>query len=340
MGKALFVILRNIPCFEPCQRLPFLAGKKQGHVSMSSVQFQQTINCPVVCAGVGVHSGERARIVMKPAAAGTGIRFRRSDITDRDNEVCARGDHVNEVQLGTTLCNGEGVSVATVEHLLAACAGVGVDNLLIEIDGPEVPIMDGSSAVYCELMLSAGLRRQGALRRRIRILDTVEVGDGVKSARLSPSGDDYLSIHAKIEFESRAIGTQQMSLRLLPGMFARDIAFARTFGFAQDVEKLKSMGLARGGSLENAVVLDGDEIMNPEGLRSSDEFIRHKILDAVGDLMLAGAPIAGVYEARQPGHALNNQLVRALLAQPEAWCWETDDVAETAPLRVASAFQR
>ncbi|MEQ9314909.1 MAG: UDP-3-O-acyl-N-acetylglucosamine deacetylase [Henriciella sp.] len=294
---------------------------------MSSVQFQQTINCPVVCAGVGVHSGERARIVMKPAKTGTGIRFRRVDITNQDNEVFARGDHVCEVQLGTTLRNEAGVSVATVEHLLAACAGVGVDNLIIEIDGPEVPIMDGSSAVYCELLLSAGLRQQGAARRRIRILDTVEVRDGVKMARLTPSADDYLTIHAKIEFESRAIGTQQMSLRLVPGMFARDIAFARTFGFAQDVAKLQAMGLARGGSLDNAVVLDGDEIMNPEGLRTDDEFIRHKILDAIGDLMLAGAPIAGVYEARQPGHALNNKLVRALLEQPDAWCWESDEDA-------------
>ncbi|RIJ15896.1 UDP-3-O-acyl-N-acetylglucosamine deacetylase [Henriciella mobilis] len=294
---------------------------------MSSVQVQQTVSCPVVCAGVGVHSGARARMVMKPAPVGTGIRFRRTDIKDRDNLLMARGDHVSEVQLGTTLQNADGVTVATVEHLLAACAGIGVDNLLIEIDGPEVPIMDGSSAVYCELLLSAGLRQQGALRRRIRILEEVEVGDGVKTARLKPSADNYLAIHAKIEFESRAIGTQQMSLRLLPGMFARDIAFARTFGFAHEVEFLKSKGLARGGSLDNAVVLDGDTVVNPEGLRASDEFVRHKILDAVGDLMLAGAPIAGIYEARQPGHALNNKLVRALLDTPSAWCWETDEVA-------------
>ena len=290
---------------------------------MSRLQYQQTINFPVVCAGVGVHSGARARIVMKPAAAGTGIRFRRTDI-DGCEDIIARGDFVTEGQLGSTLTNEAGQSVATVEHLLAACAGVGVDNLIIEIDGPEVPIMDGSSAVYCELMLAAGLRQQRAFRRRIRILETVEVSDGVKRASLSPAPDDYLSIHAKIEFESRAIGTQQMALRMLPGMFARDIAFARTFGFAKDVEKLKSMGLARGGSLENAVVLDGDNIVNPEGLRSSDEFVRHKILDAVGDLMLAGAPIAGVYEARQPGHALNNKLVRALLEDTDAWCWESD----------------
>merc|ERR1711974_574582 len=163
----------------------------------SGVQYQQTINFPVVCAGVGVHSGARARIVMKPAAAGTGIRFRRTDCKDRNNEIVARGDFVTEVQLGTTLTNEAGVSVATVEHLLAACAGVGVDNLLIEIDGPEVPIMDGSSAVYCELLLAAGLHRQGGFRRRIRVLETVEISDGVKSASLSPSPDDYLTIHAK-----------------------------------------------------------------------------------------------------------------------------------------------
>lgn len=304
---------------------------------MNRVQYQQTINFPVVCAGVGVHSGARARIVMKPAAAGSGIRFRRTDIEGCE-DIIARGDFVTEVQLGTTLTNDAGQSVATVEHLLAACAGVGVDNLIIEIDGPEVPIMDGSSAVYCELMLAAGLRQQRAFRQRIRILEAVEVTDGIKTASLSPSPDDFLSIHAKIEFESKAIGTQQMSLRMLPGMFARDIAFARTFGFAQDVEKLKAMGLARGGSLDNAVVLDGDTIVNPEGLRSSDEFVRHKILDAVGDLMLAGAPIAGVYEARQPGHALNNKLVRALLDNPDAWCWECD--AESVSLQQTAAVAR
>ena len=306
---------------------------------MSRVQYQQTISHPVVCAGVGVHSGARARIVMKPAAAGTGIRFRRMDIEGCE-DIIARGDFVTEVQLGTTLTNEAGQSVATVEHLLAACAGVGVDNLIIEIDGPEVPIMDGSSSVYCELMMAAGLREQRALRRRIRILEEVVVTDGIKTARLSPSADNYLSIHAKIEFESRAIGTQQMSLRMLPGMFARDIAFARTFGFAQDVEKLKSMGLARGGSLDNAVVLDGDSIVNPEGLRASDEFVRHKILDAVGDLMLAGAPIAGVYEARQPGHALNNKLVRALIDAPDAWCWETDEAEVEAEVTARASAAR
>lgn len=290
---------------------------------MRKVEYQTTLNTTVICAGIGVHSGARARMVMKPAAVNTGIRFRRTD-SSFESDIPARGDHVTEVQLGTTLTNESGASVATVEHLLAACAGMGLDNLLIEIDGPEVPIMDGSSAVFCELFHDAGLKQQTALRRRIRILETIEVKDGVKWARLSPSQDNILTLKAKIEFESKAIGTQQMAMRLIPGLFARDIAFARTFGFARDVEALQAMGLARGGSLDNAVVIDGDQIVNPEGLRSDDEFIRHKLLDAVGDLMLAGAPIAGIYEARQPGHAMNNKLVRALLQHPEAWCWETD----------------
>jgi UDP-3-O-[3-hydroxymyristoyl] N-acetylglucosamine deacetylase len=275
-------------------------------------------------------------MVIKPAPVNTGIRFRRVDM-DVKSDILARGDHVTEVQLGTTLRNEDGASIATVEHFLAACAGMGLDNLLVEIDGPETPIMDGSSAVFCELFHNAGIQSQSALRRRIRILDTVEVRDGIKWARLSPSSDNVLTLKAKIEFETKAIGTQQMSMRLMPGLFARDIAFARTFGFAHDVETLKAMGLARGGSLDNAVVIDGDEVVNPEGLRSDDEFIRHKLLDAVGDLMLAGAPIAGLYESRQPGHAMNNKLVRALLARPESWCWETDiDVLETGAARAAA----
>ncbi len=303
---------------------------------MGRVEFQQTIANTVICAGIGVHSGVRARMVIRPGEVGTGIRFLRTDI-EGSHPISARGDCVTEVQLGTTLSNQDGATVATVEHFLAACAGMGVDNLLVEIDGPEVPIMDGSSAVFCELFLKAGLKQQSALRRRIRILETVEVRDGVKWARLSPGHDNHLTLTAKIEFKSQAIGTQQMAMRMVPGLFARDIAFARTFGFASDVEALKAMGLARGGSLDNAVVIDGDTIMNPEGLRASDEFIRHKLLDAVGDLMLAGGPIAGSYEAHHPGHAMNNKLVRALFDQPSAWCWETDEPAlETAEMRVAS----
>ena len=231
---------------------------------MGRVEYQTTLKTTVICAGVGVHSGARARMVIKPAAANTGIRFRRVDL-ESVTEIVARGDHVSEVQLGTTLTSADGASIATVEHFLAACAGMGLDNIQVEIDGPEAPIMDGSSAVFCELFHNAGLQVQTALRRRIRILEKIEIRDGIKWARLSPSSDNILTLKAKIEFESKAIGTQQMSMRLMPGLFARDIAFARTFGFARDVETLKAMGLARGGSLDNAVVIDGDEVVNPEG---------------------------------------------------------------------------
>ncbi|MCI4645604.1 MAG: UDP-3-O-acyl-N-acetylglucosamine deacetylase [Hyphomonadaceae bacterium] len=300
---------------------------------MSSVEFQQTVRAPIMVAGVGVHSGTRARMVIHPAQPGTGIVFIRTDLDEGDGVIVARGDCVSDVKLGTTLANEDGVSLAVVEHLLAACSGMGLDNARIEIDGPEVPIMDGSAAVFCNLIGQVGLRQQAAPRRRIRILERVEIIDGAKRASLSPSQGNGLTLRAKIDFESRAIGVQEIALRLKPGQFARDIAFARTFGFARDVDYLKSMGLARGGSLDNAVVIDGDEIVNPEGLRAEDEFVRHKVLDAIGDLFLAGGQIAGLYEAVQPGHALNNALVRKLLETPSAWCWESDDISQS----VASA---
>jgi UDP-3-O-[3-hydroxymyristoyl] N-acetylglucosamine deacetylase len=283
---------------------------------------QTTIARKVSCAGVGVHSGVRARLTLLPAPAHSGIRFVRTDAPEGQGEIPAHAESVSDTQLGTTLSNEHGVSVAVVEHLLAAIAGLGLDNLRIEIDGPEVPIMDGSSSVFYELMMMAGLKTLSAARRRIRILEKIEIREGPKRASLSPATGDVLTLRARIEYEDKTIGVQQMALRLAPGMFARDLAFARTYGFARDVEMLRSMGLARGGSLENAVVIDENGVMNPEGLRTEDEFVRHKMLDAVGDLMLAGAPIAGDYDAVQPGHALNNKLVRALLATPSAWCWE------------------
>lgn len=287
-----------------------------------AVERQTTIARKVSCAGIGVHSGVRARLTILPAPVNTGVRFIRVDVPKGKGEILAHAESVSDTQLGTTLSNEHGTSVAVVEHLLAAIAGLGLDNLVIEIDGPEVPIMDGSSSVFYELMMMAGQKTQGATRRRIRILEAIEVRDGPKRAVLSPSDHDVLTLCARIEYDDAHIGVQQMAMRLAPGMFARDLAFARTYGFARDVEMLRSMGLAQGGSLENAVVIGDDGVMNPEGLRSEDEFVRHKMLDAVGDLMLAGAPIAGNYDAVQPGHGLNNRLVRALLATPSAWCWE------------------
>lgn len=284
-----------------------------------------------MCAGIGVHSGEKAKLVFLPAEVGTGVRFVRTDITGQPNIVEAIGDTVSSVTLGTTLTNESGVSVAVTEHLLAACAGIGLDNVIVEIDGPEVPIMDGSSTLFVELLLQAGLTRQTAPRRRIRILEDISVEAGPKWAKLTPTADDHLTVRVRIDFENSAIGVQQMALRLMPGVFAQDLAYARTFGFMKDAEKLHAMGLGLGSSLENAVVIEGEEVVNPEGLRSNDEFVRHKILDAIGDLMLAGGPIAGCYEANQPGHALNNALVRKLLETPNAWCWEVDDMTAELP---------
>jgi UDP-3-O-[3-hydroxymyristoyl] N-acetylglucosamine deacetylase len=301
-----------------------------------AVERQTTISRKVSCAGIGVHSGARARLTLNPALANSGIRFVRVDAAPGTGEISAHAESVSDTQLGTTLSNEHGVSVAVVEHLLAAVAGLGIDNLRIEIDGPEVPIMDGSSSVFYELLLQAGQRTLGAARRRIRILEKVEMREGPKRATLSPSHNDVLTLRARIEYDDQHIGVQQMAMRLAPGMFARDLAFARTYGFARDVEMLRAMGLARGGSLENAVVIGEDGVMNPEGLRIEDEFVRHKMLDAVGDLMLAGAPIAGDYDAVQPGHALNNKLVRKLLATPSAWCWEEAGVhAATEVVRAA-----
>ena len=285
---------------------------------------QKTIAMTVTCAGVGVHSGQKARLRLLSAPIGYGIRFRRTDRAasgQRDIQACAY--KVSGSTLGTTLSNDAGDSVATVEHLMAACFGMGLDNLLIEIDGPEVPIMDGSAAVFCDLLAEAGIVSQDAPRKIIRVLRDVYVEDGRKWARLSPCVSDGLSLKARIEFDNPIIGVQEASMRLHPGTFGKDAGFARTFGFMKDVDALQKLGYARGGSLDNAIIVSDEQIMNPEGLRSEDEFVRHKLLDAIGDLALAGGYIAGAYEAERPGHALNNRLLRTLLGMPDAWIWET-----------------
>lgn len=305
--------------------------------------YQKTLAGPAVCAGVGLHTGERARLVLKPAAADTGIVFVRTDIKDKENSIKAIGTNVTTTQLGTTLANKAGVSVSTVEHLLAACAGLCIDNLIVEIDGPETPIMDGSSSLYCELMLQVGVKDLAKPRRRIRILKPIEVVDGEKFARLRPleTVGAPFELRVRIDFDSAAIGEQSFAFKLTPGAFVRDLAFARTFGFTSDFEKLKSMGLARGASMENAVALDGDKVLNPEGLHVENEFVRHKILDAIGDLFLAGHAIAGVFEGDRPGHAINNKLVCALLADPSAWEMVNDDVrAAPQSVKYASGLKR
>ena len=279
--------------------------------------YRQTLAAPVVCAGVGLHSGERVRLVMQPAPAGSGIVFIRSDITDRDNRVEARADAVTGVRLGTTIANGDGVSVATVEHLMAALAGVGVDDAIVDIDGPELPVMDGSSAPFVDLIHKVGLVAHAAPRRAIQVLKPVMVETEGRRAGFLPALKPMIEVD--IAFEHQAVGRQSCVFDVTPDIFANDIAGARTFGFQKDYDALLAAGLARGGSMDNAVVLDETGVVNPEGLRYHDEFVRHKALDALGDLYLAGAPILGRYSASRPGHAINNAAVRALLEDTSAW---------------------
>lgn len=276
---------------------------------------QHTLARTVQLEGVGLHSGAPVRLVVSPAGAGEGVTFVRTD--EGGQRIHANAHAVSTTQLGTNIRNAEGVSVATVEHFLAACFGLELDNLRVEIDGPELPILDGSSRPFCEALAQGGKAEQAAPRPRIRMLKEVEARDGAKFARLSPGAGFHADV--EIDFASRAIGRQHIALDLTPEAFVEKIAPARTFGFAQDIDKLHAMGLARGGGLHNAIVVDGDAILNPEGLQWPDEFVRHKLLDVVGDLFLAGAPIEGVYTASAPGHALNNRLLRAVLDDPQAY---------------------
>jgi UDP-3-O-[3-hydroxymyristoyl] N-acetylglucosamine deacetylase len=296
-----------------------------------------------VCAGIGVHSGSHVRMVLSPAPVDTGIVFVRSDVRGGvDNVIRAHADSVSETRNCTTLANKGGVEIATVEHLMSACAGLGVDNLIVEVDGPEVPILDGSSAPFVQVLLNAGLKEQHAPQRYIRILEPIEVRMGAKSAALLPSGAfEGLDLDVTIRFADAAIGVQRRTVQLTAESFLADIADARTFGFMSDVDAMRAAGLGRGASMDNTLVVDAGRVMNPEGLRFDDEFVRHKLLDAVGDLSLAGAPICGRFVADQPGHALNARLVRALLDTPEAWRWEHGEAEETAreaaPALVAAA---
>jgi len=281
-----------------------------------SLSYQHTLAGSAICAGVGLHSGERVRVSIRPAPVGSGIVFVRTDIVG-DNRIPVTAEAVSESRLCTVITNAAGVSVATIEHLMAALAALDVDNAIVELDGPEVPIMDGSALPFVQLLDRAGRRRQEVERQFIEILETIEVVDGDKTVRLSPC--DRFEMAFEIEFEAKVIGRQRVDLAVTEQTFRDELADCRTFGFLSEVQALREAGLARGGSLENAVVIDGERVLNPEGLRRSDEFVRHKALDAVGDLYVLGAPLLGRFEGVCAGHALNNRLCRALLARPHAW---------------------
>ncbi|MCK4861801.1 MAG: UDP-3-O-acyl-N-acetylglucosamine deacetylase [Rhodobacteraceae bacterium] len=279
--------------------------------------MQATLKSSIILVGAGLHSGRPARLCVMPAPADFGIEFRRVDITDKDNRIPARFDMVNDTQLCTRLSNNFGVEVATVEHLMAALAGCGVHNAIIEIDGPEVPIMDGSSERFVKEILSVGVVELGAPVKVLRILKAVSVSDGDAFAELSPS-DDF-EIDFEIAFEDIAIGEQHHSLNMKNGSFVRELSNCRTFCMFSDVEYMKSIGLARGGSLANAIVIDDGNVLNPEGYRREDECVRHKMLDALGDLALAGVPVIGRYHGVRAGHRMTNLLLHAVFAAPDSF---------------------
>ena len=278
---------------------------------------QKTTVAPAIIAGVGVHTGDRVRLAVRPAPVGTGIVFVRTDVTDRDNRIPVSGEAVVDARLNTMIENAAGVRLSTIEHLMAAFAALGVSNAVVEVDGPELPILDGSALQFVQLLDRAGFRRQEAPVRYIEILEPIRVEEGDKSAVLLPC--DRYEMRFEIDFPTPVIGNQVVDFVVDEDTFRSEIMAARTFGFAHEVEALRKAGLARGGSLENAVVIDGDQILNPGGLRMEREFVRHKALDAIGDLYVLGAPLLGRYEGVKAGHALNNKLVRALLAAPQAW---------------------
>jgi UDP-3-O-[3-hydroxymyristoyl] N-acetylglucosamine deacetylase len=258
---------------------------------------------------------------LRPAPANAGVVFVRTDVLDRDNRVPAATAAVVRTQLHTEISNAGGVTVSTIEHLMAALSAHGVDNVVVEIDGAECPIMDGSALPFVHMLDQAGRRAQDAPRRFIEILERVEIRAGDKMAAFSPSR--VFEVDFEIRYESPVIGRQRVALAVTEDSFRHELAAARTFGFMHEVEQLRALGLARGGSLQNAVVIENDAILNPDGLRMEREFVRHKALDAVGDLYTLGAPLIGRFETVCGGHALNNALCRELLSRPSAWRMRT-----------------
>ncbi len=291
---------------------------------------QRTIKNVIRATGVGLHSGNKVFLTLRPAAPDTGIVFRRVDL-DPVVEIPASGELVSE----TTLCTGlsrEGAKVQTVEHLMSALAGLGIDNLYVELSAPEVPIMDGSSGPFVFLLQSAGIVEQDAPKRFIRIRRPVEVREGDKIARFEPH--DGFRLGFTVQFDHPAIPHSQSraEVEFSTGNYIREVSRARTFGFMRDLEYMRERNLGLGGSMDNAIVLDEFRVLNDDGLRYANEFVRHKILDAVGDLYLAGRPILGAFEGYKSGHALNNKLVRALLADRDAWEEVTFPKAAPPPL--------
>lgn len=290
---------------------------------------QRTIKAIVKTTGIGLHSGRKVHLTLRPAGPGTGIVFTRVDLPNAP-EIRAAATSIGDTRLASVLQH-EGARISTVEHLMSACAGLGIDNLYVDVDAEEIPIMDGSAASFVFLIQSAGIEEQPALKKFIRVKKTVEVRDGDKYARLEP----YFGFKLKftIDFSHPAVDKtgQELEVDLGDVSYSREIARARTFGFAHEVEMMRELGLARGGSMDNAIVLDEYRILNNDGLRYDDEFVKHKMLDAIGDLYVVGLPLIGSYVAYKSGHGLNNALLRELLAHKEAYEIVSFEDQQTAP---------
>ncbi|MDO8933617.1 MAG: UDP-3-O-acyl-N-acetylglucosamine deacetylase [Rhodocyclaceae bacterium] len=297
---------------------------------------QRTLKSLIRATGVGLHSGVKVTLVLRPAQPDTGIVFRRVDLVP-PVDLKADPFGVGDTRMASCL-ERDGVKLSTVEHLMSALAGLGIDNLYIDVDAAEIPIMDGSAAPFVFLLQSAGIEEQGVAKKFLRVRKPVEVRDGDKWARLEPY--DGFKLTFSILFNHPAVdqsGTR-VEIDFADQSYVRDIARARTFGFTQDVEALREQGLALGGSLDNAIVMDEYRVLNAEGLRVPDEFVRHKVLDAVGDLYLVGHPLLAAFSAHKSGHAMNNRLLRALLADATAWDWVSYDRTEDAPDRVVHLY--
>ena len=290
---------------------------------------QTTLDTTVAFEGKGLHTGAFASVVVRPAPADHGIVFRRTDVTEHA-DVTALWSNVIVSPLNTRIENAAGTKVSTIEHIMAALAGCGIHNALIEVSGPEVPILDGSAAEFVEGFMRAGVRSMSTPLRVIEVLKPVTVTVGGATATLTPA--DTLHIEFEIDFADRAIGHQEKTLNMSNGAFVRELCDSRTFCRSSDVDAMRAQGLALGGTLENAVVVDGAEVLSPGGLRHRDEAVRHKMLDALGDLYTAGAPILGRYTGQKAGHAVTNALLRALFDNPDAWGWAVADAATAARL--------
>jgi UDP-3-O-[3-hydroxymyristoyl] N-acetylglucosamine deacetylase len=284
--------------------------------SMSTI-FQKTINKKVSCNGVGLHSGKEVKMSLLPAPDNSGIIFKRVDIAGKNNEILASYKNVSTTNLGTTISNLDGVNVATIEHLMAAIWGCEIDNLIVELDAEEIPIMDGSSSSFIFLIECAGTHRQEEPRKIIEILKKVEVIDGDKSLTIEPAKE--FSVNLRIDFNHSQLGQQDFDFHSSNTSFKNDISRARTFAFEKDIERMHQHGLALGGSLKNAVVIGENGIINPEGLRYKDEFVRHKMLDFIGDIFLAGGYILGNFQGVKAGHGVNNKLLHQLFSDPAAY---------------------